>query len=73
MIEGKTSGREWPSSDRARRDFDSGLMAKDKSEKKKKLVTEDIPPAVEEDVEMTETKVSNSHNSRRTPSNVRRR
>ena len=41
--------------------FDSGLMAKDKSEKKKKQVSEDVPPAVEEDVEMTETKVSNNH------------
>ena len=35
-------------------------MAKDKSEKKKKQVSEDVPPAVEEDVEMTETKVSNN-------------
>jgi hypothetical protein len=38
-------------------------MAKDKSEKKKKLVTGDVPPAAEEDVEVTETKVSNSHSS----------
>jgi hypothetical protein len=36
-------------------------MAKDKSEKKKKQVSEHVPPAVEEDVEMTETKVSNDH------------
>jgi len=36
-------------------------MAKDKSEKKKRHVAEDVPPAVEEDVEMTETKVSNNH------------
>ena len=41
--------------------LDSGLMAKDKSEKKKKQVSEDVPPAAEEDVEMTETKVSNNH------------
>jgi hypothetical protein len=38
-------------------------MAKDKSEKKKKQVSEDVPPAAEEDVEMTETKVSNNYSS----------
>jgi len=67
---GKTSGRHRAENGQSRitieprllRDFfDSGLMAKDKSEKKKKRVSEDVPPAAEEDVEMTETKVSNNH------------
>jgi hypothetical protein len=61
---GKTSGREWPdiaTKLRLLRDFDSGLMAKDKSEKKKKQVSEDVPPAVKEDVEMAEMKVSSNH------------
>lgn len=34
-------------------------MAKDKSEKKKRHVSDSVPAAVEEDVEMGETKVSN--------------
>jgi H/ACA ribonucleoprotein complex subunit 2 len=34
-------------------------MAKDKSEKKKKRVSDVVPAAVEEDVEMAESKVSN--------------
>ena len=39
-------------------------MAKDKSEKKKKRDSEVAPAAVEEDVEMTETKVSNDYRFR---------
>jgi hypothetical protein len=46
------------------RDLHSALMAKDKSEKKKKRVSDVVPVAVEEDVEMVESKVSNDSGSR---------
>ena len=43
------------------RDLDSALMAKDKSEKKKKRDSDVVPAAIEEDVEMAETKVCSDH------------
>jgi hypothetical protein len=46
------------------RDLDSALMAKDKSEKKKKRDSGVVPAAVEEDLEMADTKVSNDHGFR---------
>jgi acyl-CoA hydrolase len=46
------------------RDLDSALMAKDKSEKKKKRVSDVVPAAVEEDVEMVESKVSSDYGFR---------
>jgi hypothetical protein len=41
--------------------LDFALMTKDKSDKKKKRVSDVAPAAVEKDVEMAETKVSNDY------------
>jgi hypothetical protein len=48
----------WPAT--ALGNLDSGLMAKDKSEKKKR-VSDVVPAAVEEVVEMEETKVCDAY------------
>jgi len=79
VMKGNATGREWLSFTsliqylQPLRDLDSGLMAKDKSEKRKRRVSDVASAVVEEDVEMAETKVRNDYGCFENGSNARPR